>query len=189
MEGDPGLAAGPRCWPLRPALSLAPDGRPGFSGPSVWDWLEELAWLFFVGTPLIYREVLTDNGRTTTFDGWPQVGYLIPETDFPLYWWRRRQVQADEADRVVRRIRRFQEETPWGLEVGTAEQIAQNWMPGGLQVTIWWDGIFRVSRRDAPVELMLDLTRYQWMVVRGGGLWNLYAARPAPRHWRSAYGN
>ncbi len=55
---DPGLACGPGPWLLRPTLSLAPDGRPGFSatsaeGASVWDWLEALTWHYFVGTPLI----------------------------------------------------------------------------------------------------------------------------------------
>jgi hypothetical protein len=138
--------------------------------------------------PLIHREVLTDDGRTTLV-GWSRIGYPIREDGFPWYWRRRRQIQADEADRLVRRIRCFREEAPWGLDVRTADQIAQM-LPGGLQVTVcWWGTLFRVSWKEAPVELMLDLTRFQWMVVRGGGLYHLYAMHWASRHWRSAYGN
>ena len=81
-----GLATGPGPQPLRPVLCLAPDGRAGFStgtgsrpwpgSPSVWDWLEAVAWLYFVDLPLVYRKVTGDGDST-----WP-VGHLIsPPTE------------------------------------------------------------------------------------------------------------
>ena len=186
---DPGLAWGPGPWPLRPTLFLAPDGRPGFSatsaeGASAWDWLEAMTWHYFVGTPLICPMVASDDGRPPHFRGRPLYGRTVSEDEFPVYSRRRARIQADEADRTVRQIRCLREDAPWGLEVGTAEQIAK-WLDGGLQVTVWWGGeIFRVSQKESPIELMYDMMRYRWLVVRGGHLWKALA----PSHWRSAWG-
>jgi hypothetical protein len=192
---DSGLLACPSTWPpLQPALSLAPDGRAGFATgtgsrlwskpgrPSVWDWLEALAWLYFVGEPLVYRKVLMDDGDRR----W-QVGDLIRQDRFPRYHSWRTHVQACEAHRFMQCARWFQEEMFWGLEVRVAEHVAQNWFPGAVQVTVWWRGVYRVSQEEAPIELMLDLTRYRWVVVRGGG--PRHSVGPAPGHWASAYGN
>ena len=195
---DSGLLAGPGPWPpLQPALSLAPDGRAGFATgtgsrlwskpgrPSVWDWLEALGWLYFVGKPLVYRKVVMDDGDRR----W-QTGDIIREGLFPRYHSHRLHVQSLEAIRFGQWLRWFQERMPWGLEVRAAEEIAQNWLRGGLQVTVWLNGVHRVSAMGAPVEIMLDLTCYRWVVVRGGhGRLVYYTVGPAPRHWGSAYGN
>jgi hypothetical protein len=186
---DPGLVWGPGPWPLRPTLSLAPDGRPGFSatsaeGASAWAWLEALTWHYFVGTPLICRMVASDRGVPPAFHGRQLYGCIISEDEFPSYWKPRGRIQASEAARVVRQIRCLQADAPWGLEVGTAEQIAK-WLDGGLQVTVWWGGtVYRVSGKESPVEVMFDMMRYQWLVVRGAHLRRALA----PGHWRSAWG-
>ena len=177
---------------LPPGLSLAPDGRAGYSAPAGhacgWYWLEALTWDYFVAAPLVYRETLGDaSDGWSTDDGW-RVGQLIRQDRFPRFWRERQRAQSLEAARIVRRIRRYRMEMPWGLDVGTAVEIAHNLLPGGLQVTVWWDGLYRASRRTGAVELMLDLTRYHWMVVRSVGFCRFDSMQLAPRHWMSAYG-
>lgn len=186
-----GLATGPGPRPLRPVLCLAPDGRAGFStgtglrpwpgDPSVWDWLEAVAWLYFVDLPLVYRKVSGDG------DSRLPVGHLISQQRFPWTHLRRKRAQAEQAHLFERCTAWFRAEMPWGLEVSVAEHFARSWFPGALQVTVWWRGVYRVSRNAAPVELMLDLTSYRWSVVRGGDL--RHTLGRAPRQWWSAYGN
>jgi hypothetical protein len=144
-----------------------------------------LAWLYFVGDPLVYRKVQKDDGDRR----W-QNGDLIRERSFPRYYNHRKKMQQSEAVRFGHWMRWFRTTTPWGLEVRAAEEISQVWLRGALQVTVWLDGVYRVSAMGAPVELMLDLTRYRWVVVRGGHLRRVYrTVGQAPRHWGSAYGN
>lgn len=70
-----------------------------------------------------------------------------------------------------------------------AERVAKEFLPGWVQVTVsCWGRVFLVSQQEAPAELMLDLMRYQLMVVGGRGLWHLYNMQPAAPHWRAAYG-
>jgi hypothetical protein len=101
----------------------------------------------------------------------------------------RRRLQAVQLNRFCEYLEHLRTLRWWSLDVETAAAIERDWLPGGVQVTLFVGGrLYRATERYAHIELMLDMDRYRWLLVHTwNGTWSFQTLEMLPnrcRWWR-----
>jgi hypothetical protein len=87
------------------------------------------------------------------------------------------------------RLVELRADRPWGLDVGTASDIATGWLWQECQVLLSMHGkLYRTSRYGGTVELMLDMDTYHWLVGPGREREDIEILDPLVG-FRNCYGN
>ena len=170
-----------------PVPAWCPGHRTGYSAPLSqscgWYWLEAIAKWYYLGQPFYYRITEHDRGW------WNEDSDTSSTSDIADIPYPRRLVQGRALASLQARLVELRTERPWGLDVGTASDIATGWLWQECQVLLAMHGkLYRTSRYGGAVELVPDMDTYHWLVGPGREREDIEFLDPLVG-FRNCYGN